>query len=72
MDRKPHLFVRIDDYKDTIDIITLLKKKVMDAKRILNSINSLKEEEDTEIEQWNSNIEEMENKIDYINRSMFE
>ena len=72
MERRSPIFVKIDDYKDIIDIVTLLRKKIGDAKGILNSINALKNEEDTELDQWNANLEEVEKKIDFINRNLFD
>ena len=71
MERKP-LFVKIDDYKDVVDIMTLIKKKINDAKDILASINNIKNQEDAEIEQWNSNLDDIDRKVDYIDRSLFE
>jgi len=71
MERKP-LFVKIDDYKDVVDIMTLIKKKINDAKDILSSINNIKAQEDAEIEQWNSNLDDIDRKVDYIDRSLFE
>jgi peptidoglycan hydrolase CwlO-like protein len=72
MERKSQIYVKVDDYKDIVDIVTLLKKKITDARGILNSINNLKNEEDSEIDQWNSNLDEINTKIDFINRSLFE
>jgi peptidoglycan hydrolase CwlO-like protein len=71
MERKP-LYVKIEDYKDIVDIMTLIRKKIQDAKGILNSINNLKNEEDVEIEQWNMNIEEINKKIDFLDRTLFD
>ena len=72
MERKSHIFVKVEDYKDIVDIVTLLKKKIRDARGVVNSINTLKNEEDAEIEQWSSSIDEIEKKIDFINRSLLE
>lgn len=72
MERRSSVFVKIDDYKDIVDIVTLLKKKIRDAKGILSSINELRNAEDAEIEQWGSSLEEIEKKVDFINRSLFE
>jgi hypothetical protein len=72
MERKAPIYVKIDDYKDIVDILTLLRKKISDAKGIIGQINALKNEEDSELEQWNSGLEEIQKKIDYLNRSMFE
>jgi hypothetical protein len=71
MERKP-IYVKIEDYKDIVDIMTLIRKKLQDAKGILNSINTLKNEEDSEIEQWNMNLEEIDKKIDFLDRTLFE
>ena len=71
MERKS-LYVKIEDYKDIVDIMTLIKKKIEDAKGILGSINALKNQEDSEIEQWNSNIDEIDRKIDYLDKTLFE
>jgi len=72
MEKKTPIFVKIDDYKDIIDIVTLLRKKINSAKDILGSINNLKSEEDAEIEQWNSNLEEIERKVEFIDRSLYD
>ncbi len=66
------LYVKVDDYKDIVDIMTLIKKKIQDAKGILNSINNLKNDEDIEIDEWNNNIEEIDRKIDDLDRALFE
>jgi peptidoglycan hydrolase CwlO-like protein len=71
MEKKP-LYVKVEDYKDIVDIMTLIRKKLQDARGILNSINNLKNEEDSEIEQWNMNIDEIDKKIDYLDRNLFE
>lgn len=71
MENKP-LFVKIDDYKDVVDIMTLIKKKLYDAKTILSSINDIKEQEDNEIQQWNNSIDDIESKIEYIDKNLFE
>lgn len=71
MERKP-LYVKVDDYKDIIDIMTLIRKKINDAKNVLDSVNTLKQQEDAEIDQWNSSINEIERKIDYLDKTLFE
>jgi hypothetical protein len=72
MERKAPIYVRIDDYKDIVDILTLLRKKISDAKGIIGQINALKNEEDNELDQWNTNLEEIQKKTDYLNRNLFE
>jgi len=66
------VFVKIDDYKDILDVLDLIKGKLAEAKRTLADINELKNDEDAELELWSSTLNEIENKLDDIDRSLFE
>ncbi len=66
------VFIKIDEYKEVIEIVRTIKKKLDDAKSILYKINELKNKEDSELEDWKLNINEIEKKIEEINSSMFE
>ena len=66
------VFVKIDDYKDILDVLDLIKGKLAEAKRTLADINELKNDEDAELELWSSTLNEIENKLDDIDRCMFE
>ena len=66
------VYVKIDQYKDIIDIINLIKKKIEEAKRNLRSVDELKNKEDQEIALWHEEIEDMEKRIDLINRTLEE
>lgn len=66
------VFVKIEDYKDVIDIMELIKNKVNEANSILEKIRELKSQEDAELELWNSNLEDVERKIAYIDKTLFE
>jgi len=69
---KMPVFVRIDDYKDILDVISMIKNKISDAKETLGKINELKNEEDAELELWQTGIEEIERKVDFVDRTLFE
>ena len=66
------VFVRIEDYKDILDIMHMIKNKIAEAKALLGKINELKNEEDAELELWHSGVEEVERKLDFVDRSLFE
>lgn len=66
------VFVKIDDYKDTLDVLGLIKNRLAEAKRILANINELKNDEDAELELWGSTLDEIEKKIEDIDRALFE
>ena len=66
------VFVKIEDYKDILDVLDLIKDKLAEAKRTLAALNELKNDEDAELELWSSTLNEIENKLDDIDRSLFE
>lgn len=66
------VFVKIDDYKDIIDVMDLIKDRLSEAKRALADINELKNDEDAELELWSSTLNEIEKKLDDIDRTLFE
>ena len=72
MDRQTPVFVRIEDYKDVLDIMELIKNKVIEAKKTIGEINVLKNQEDSELELWQNELSDVERKIDYMDKTLFE
>jgi hypothetical protein len=66
------IFVRIDEYKDVLDVMHMIKNKIEEAKEILGRVNELKNEEDAELELWNTGLEEVERKIVFVDKILFE
>lgn len=66
------VFVKIEDYKDILDVLDLIKDRLAEAKRTLADINELKNDEDSELELWSSTLSEIEKKIEGIDRTLFE
>ncbi len=66
------VFVKIDEYKDVLEVMGLIKDKIEDARSTLGKINELKNEEDSELELWNSRLEDIEKKLEFIDRSLFQ
>ena len=66
------VFVKVDEYKEILDVLDMIKGKVKEIRGTLGSINELRNEEDAELAMWNTTINEIEKKIEGINRIMFE
>ncbi len=71
MEENRPLFVKIEDYKDVHNILELTKAKVMEAREILARIERLRQEEASETEQWKNEITDVEQRLMFIDRSMF-
>lgn len=60
------VFIKLDDYKESLNLFEQLKGKIKEAEETLEKIEKLKEDEDTEIELWHNSIKEINKKIENI------
>jgi hypothetical protein len=66
------VYVRIEEYKDVLDIMNMIRNKIEAAKETLAKINELKNEEDAELELWHTGLEEVERKVVFVDKTLFE
>lgn len=66
------VFVKVDEYREILDVLDLVKGKINEIRATLGNINELRNEEDSEISMWNSTIDDIEKKIEDIDKMMFE
>ncbi len=66
------IFVQIDKYKEAIDTLEMIKEKLRTSQSILNELNELKKQEDAEFAEWQSNIEEIKEKLSVVDNNLFE
>ena len=72
MEQKAPVFVKIDDYKDISEIMTLIKEKLDQARFLLNKINEIKKQEDAEISNWTKELDEVTQRIYEIDHALVE
>lgn len=65
MDNKP-IFIKLEEYKDIKDVLSLIKGKVNEAKKVLSEIDNLKKQEEQEIMQWHTEIDDIEQRIHMV------
>lgn len=66
------VFVKIDNYKDILSTVGIIKDKLDNAKNTLARVRELKSQEDSELENWDGKLNEIESKIEEIDRILFE
>lgn len=66
------VFVKIDEYKDIVDIMVLMREKLRQAKFLLDKIAELKAQEDAELATWAKELEDVEARVSSIDKSMSE
>ncbi len=71
MDGMP-VFVKVEEYKEVLELMDVIHRKLEDAKDTLLRINDLKNEEDHLVEQWQNGLVDIEKKIEFINHTLNE
>ena len=69
MAQKP-VYVKLDEYKNILALVDTLKAQVQAAKETLDDIRKLKQEEDVELEIWQTVIGEVENRVAFIDNTI--
>jgi hypothetical protein len=65
------VYVKINEYKEVLELLGIVKDKITEAKEILGKINELRNEEDAELELWHSGLDEVERKVEFVDRTLF-
>ena len=64
------VFVKINEYKEIMDVLELIKGKIKEAKNPINDLNDLKNKEDAEIQRWAQTFLEIEKKVSDVDALM--
>lgn len=71
-DKNVPVFVKINDYKEILDIVDVMKQKLTETRRCIAKVNQLKDQENQEIMQWEKNVVEITKRLSFIDSAFFE
>ncbi|MBN1386447.1 hypothetical protein JW968_05750 [Candidatus Woesearchaeota archaeon] len=66
------VYVRVEEYRDVLDAMNIIKAKINKAKATLAKLNELKNKEDNELAYWKNALDDVDKKVVYIDKSLFE
>lgn len=66
------IYVKIEEYEDLLNTFTLIKRNVNQSKELLGKIAELKTQEDIELENWHTELSEVDAKIQFIDSHLFD
>lgn len=70
-DDKP-LFVKVDKYKESAKTVESIKSKLEEADAVLKNLTRLREEEEKELQEWQSSLDEVRQKLMKVDKDLFE
>ncbi len=71
MEQMP-VFVKFEEYDGVVEAMSNLKNKIEAAKITLAKINQLKQEEDSQLQSWQTALSEIESRISTIDHFLHE
>ena len=71
MQQRP-VFIKIDEYKEALGLIDDIKGKLADANSLVGKIAELRAKEDAELEHWKAQLDEIDRKVDFVDKTLFE
>jgi hypothetical protein len=72
MNQKAPVFVKIEEYKDIMDLLVLIKEKLSQARFLLGKINELKNQEDAELASWSKDLDDVAAMVSDVDRMLLE
>ncbi len=66
------IYVKIDEYKDAMGMVDVIKELCNEADRKLGEISKLRASEDRELEQWQADVDKIKDKLLQIDKKLFE
>ena len=71
-EKEAPIFIKVENYKEVIELMRSIKRKIEEAKANLERIYTIKSEEDIKIEEWDDLLRDLEKKTTFINETLLE
>ncbi|HZX11986.1 MAG TPA: hypothetical protein VFE88_00820 [Candidatus Nanoarchaeia archaeon] len=70
-EEKP-LFIQLEHYKEALRAVDTLKAKIIEAERVLKAIEDIRDEENSKLESWKTELQTIKEKLLSIDQHLFE
>lgn len=66
------IYVKIEKYQAAIKTLEEIRSRLVEAEKIINNLQKIKNEEDSEFENWRKDVEEIKEKLLSVDEDLFE
>lgn len=66
------IYVKVDKYKELLEVLKAINAKLATVDKTIERINTLKAEEDGQIQKWNDNLADIKARLEKINQAFYE
>ncbi len=72
MNERAPVFIKVDEYKTILELMDAIKKRLDQAKTLLARATELKQQEDAQIENWTRDLEDVEERLAAMDKTLME
>lgn len=65
-EKEKSTFIKVDKFDTVVTAISVIRRKLNEAKMTLDKINSLKADEDAAVQKWSSDLDAVEAKLNSV------
>jgi len=65
------IFVRVDEYQDVLDLLTLIRQRLGKAQSLLENLQKIKQEEEMELGEWGRSVADIDRRVEEIDKLLF-
>ena len=66
------VFVKINEYRELLDVVDVLKQKLKETRSSLQVLKELKAQEDKELAEWEKNVSEIGKRLSFVDSAFFD
>jgi len=66
------MFIKVENYEDILKTLNTVKSKLNEVTELFEKLNSLKQEEDAELNIWKDMLNDIREKVSQIDNVLFE
>ena len=66
------IFVKIDNYKEVLDIMDVIKGKLDKAHSLFDKLHELKQKEDQEMNEWKRQLDGITHQVLTVDKTLFQ
>jgi len=71
MDKAP-VFIKIEEYRQVVDLLAQLKDKVQQARELLQKLTNINNQENEQLANWSKDIDDVEQKVTEVDKAIVE
>ncbi|MAG08044.1 hypothetical protein CMO89_01090 [Candidatus Woesearchaeota archaeon] len=71
-DIKGPLFVKQDSYKAILEGVSIIRNKLKESDDLVLNLNNIKNSKDKEFEKWRASLEDIQRKLIYVDKALYE